>query len=83
MRRWEPESALRQKAQELLRELAPRPGDIVYLILDDSKKAKRGKRMEAVSKLKDPTTDAYIRGHQYVCGTLLFREHVIPWGIRL
>src|SRR4029450_3824407 len=33
--------------------------------------------------MKDPTTDAYIRGHQYVCGTLLFREHVIPWGIRL
>jgi hypothetical protein len=83
VRRWDPEAALRQKAQELLRALAPRPGDVVYLILDDSKKAKRGKRMEAVSKLKDPTTDAYIRGHQYVCGTLLFREHVIPWGIRL
>jgi hypothetical protein len=83
VRRWEPESALRQKAQELLRELAPRPGDIVYLILDDAKKAKRGQRMEAVRKLKDPTTDAYIRGHPYVCGTLLFREHVIPWGIRL
>jgi hypothetical protein len=29
VRRWEPESALRQKAQELLRELAPRPGDMV------------------------------------------------------
>ena len=70
MRRWEPESALRQKAQELLRELAPRPGDIVYLILDDAKKAKRGQRMEAVRKLKDPTTDAYIRGHPDVCGTL-------------
>jgi DDE superfamily endonuclease len=83
VQRWDPEAALRQKAQELLRALAPRPGDTVYLILDDSKKAKRGKRMEAVAKMKDPTTDAYIRGHQYVCGTLLFREHVIPWGIRL
>jgi hypothetical protein len=83
VQRWDPEAALRQKAQELLRALAPRPGDTVYLILDDSKKTKRGKRMEAVAKMKDPTTDAYIRGHQYVCGTLLFREHVIPWGIRL
>jgi SRSO17 transposase len=83
VQRWDPEAALRQKAQELLRALAPRPGDTVYLILDDSKKAKRGKRMEAVAKMKDPTTDAYIRGHQYVCGTLLFREHVIPWAIRL
>src|SRR5215211_792498 len=46
VQRWDPEAALRQKAQELLRALAPRPGDTVYLILDDSKKAKRGKRME-------------------------------------
>jgi SRSO17 transposase len=83
VQRWDPEAALRQKAQELLRALAPRPGDTVYLILDDSKKAKRGKRMEAVAKMKDPTTGAYLRGHQYVCGTLLFRGHVIPWGIRL
>lgn len=83
VQRWDPEAALQQKAQELLRALAPQRGDTVYLILDDSKKAKRGKHMDAVAKMKDPTTDAYIRGHQYVCGTLLFRQHVIPWGIRL
>jgi SRSO17 transposase len=83
VQRWDPAAALRQKAQELLRALHPQPGDVVYLILDDSKKAKRGKRMDAVAKMKDPTIDAYIRGHQYVCGTLLFRQHVIPWGIRL
>jgi SRSO17 transposase len=83
VQRWDPEAALRQKAQELLRALALRPGNTVYLILDDSKKGKRGKRMDAVAKMKDPTTDAYIRGHQYVCGTVLVREHVIPWGIRL
>jgi hypothetical protein len=83
VQRWDPEAARREQAQERLRALAPRPGATVYLILDDSKKAKRGKRLEAVAKLKDPTTGAYIRGHQYVCGTLLFRAHVIPWGIRL
>jgi hypothetical protein len=58
VQRWDPEAALRQKAQELLRALAPRPGDTVYLILDDSKTAKHGQRMEVVAKLKDPTTDA-------------------------
>lgn len=83
VQRWDPEAALQQKAQELLRALAPQPGDTVYLILDDSKKGKRGKRMDAVAKMKDPTTDAYMRGHQYVCATLLFRQQVIPWGIRL
>jgi hypothetical protein len=83
VQRWDPEAALRQKAQELLRTLAPQPGDTVYLILDNSKPATRGKPMAAVAKMKDPTTDAYIRGHQYVCGLLRFRQPVIPWGIRL
>jgi SRSO17 transposase len=83
VQRWDPEAALRQKAEELLRALHPTPGEPLYLIIDDSKKAKRGKQMDAVAKLKDPTTDAYIRGHQYVCGILVFRQWVIPFGIRL
>jgi len=82
VQRWDPEAALQQKAQELRRALAPQPADTVYLILDDAKQAKRGKQMDAIAKMKDPTTDAYMRGHQYVCGTRLLRQQVIPWGIR-
>jgi hypothetical protein len=81
--RWDPEAALRQLVQASLRGLHPDKGDTISVILDDSKTAKRGQAMEAIAKMKDPTTDASIRGHQYVCGTLLFRQHVIPWGIRL
>jgi SRSO17 transposase len=81
--RWDPEAVLPQKAQELLRALHPQRGETLYLLIDDSKKAKRGQHMDAVAKMKDPTTDAYIRGHQYVCGILVFRQQVIPWGIRL
>ena len=83
VQRWEPEAVLRQKAQELLQALHPTPGNTLYLVIDDSKKAKRGKTMAAVAKLKDPTTDAYIQGHQYVCGILVYREQVIPFGIQL
>jgi SRSO17 transposase len=83
VQRWDPEAALRQQARELLRALHPQPGETLYLIIDDSKKAKRGKAMDAVAKMKDPTIDAYIQGHQYVCGILVFRQHVIPYGIRL
>ena len=43
VQRWDPEAALRQKAQELLRALHPTPGETLYLVIDDSKKAKRGK----------------------------------------
>jgi len=48
-----------------------------------SKKAKRGSTMDTVAKMKDPTTDTYIRGHQFVCAILVDRDHVIPFGIRL
>jgi SRSO17 transposase len=81
--RWDPEAALRQKAQELLEALHPQPGETIYLLIDDSKKAKRGQCMDAVAKLKDPVTDTYIRGHQDVCAILVCRGQVIPWGIRL
>lgn len=81
--RWDPEAALRQKAQELLRALRPGKGETIYLIIDDSKKAKRGKAMDAIAQMKDPTTAAYIRGHQYVCAILVYHDHVIPLGIRL
>jgi hypothetical protein len=83
LERWAPEAALRQKAEDLLRTLRTGQGETIYLIIDDSKKAKRGKAMDAVAKMKDPTTEAYIQGHQYVCAILVCREYVIPWGIRL
>ena len=81
--RWDPAAALRQKARELLQALQLQPGDTVSLILDDSKKAKRGMAMDAIAKMKDPVLDAYIWGHQYVCAILVYRDHVIPFGIRL
>jgi SRSO17 transposase len=81
--RWDPEAALRQQAQQLLHSLRPRKGETIYVVLDDSKKAKRGRTMDAVAKMRDSTTDAYIWGHQYVCAILVCRNHVIPFGIRL
>ncbi len=81
--RWDPEAVLRQKAQQLLRALHPKPGEAIYLVIDDSKTAKRGQCMDVVSKMKDPVTDTYIQGHQYVCAILVYRDHVIPWGLRL
>ena len=81
--RWDPEVALRQQAMELLRTLHPQSGEPISLVIDDSKKAKRGKAMDAVSKMKDPVLDAYIQGHHYVNAILVCRDHVSPFGIRL
>jgi len=74
---------LQLKAHELLALLSPQKGDLIELILDDSKKQKRGKKMEAVSWIHDPVSGRSIKGHQYVTAVLRFRSQVIPWGIRL
>lgn len=81
--RWQPTVVLTLKAQELLGLLSPQPGETVELILDDSKKRKRGKAMQAVSWMKDPLSNASMRGHQYVTAVLGFRGYTIPWGVRL
>jgi hypothetical protein len=83
VQRWDPEAALRQQALERLRALHPQPGETFYCLIDDPKKAKRGKAMDAVANMKDPMLETYIRGHRYVCGMLVFRQHVLPYGIRL
>jgi len=71
--RWDPAAALRPKTRELFAALHPQSGDTVYLDIDDAKKAKQVTVTDAIAKMKDPVTDAYIRGLQYVCGILLFR----------
>lgn len=81
--RWSPEKALAEKAYELLARLKGRPGEVVELIIDDSKKGKRGKHMDAVGWIHDPLTGKSIRGHLYVKATLRFRGHTIPFGVCL
>ena len=76
--RGDPAAGLRQKAQELVMALPPRQSETRYLGIDDSQTAKRGPPMEAVAKMKDPVTEGYVQGHQYVCAIIRFRNQVIP-----
>jgi hypothetical protein len=81
--RWDPEAALRQQAQAWLRALRPGKGEPLSLSMDDAKQAKRGQAMDALATMKDPTTDADIRGHQDVCAIRVYRDHGMPVGLRL
>jgi len=81
--RWNCAVVLQIKAYELLDNLNPAKGEVIELIIDDSKKQKRGKTMDAVGWIRDPLTGRNIRGHQYVTATIRFRGHTIPFGIRL
>lgn len=49
--RWDHVAALRQQAQQLVRQLQPRRGEPLYLVIDDSKKAKRDQCMDAAAKM--------------------------------
>ena len=81
--RFDLEKTLRQKAYELIKRLKPSKGDTIYFIIDDSKKLKRGKRMAAVSKVRDHVSGKYMPGHQYVTAIIKIGEHVIPFGVSL
>jgi len=81
--RWNPETALAHKACDLLRSLKLTEKDTIYLTLDDSKKGKRGKKMDALGWVYDPLIKKSTWGHQYVKATLRVRNITIPFGIRL
>ncbi len=46
--RWQPQIVLQIKASEMLAALAPGKGELIELIIDDSKKQKRGKATAAL-----------------------------------
>ena len=74
---------LQLKAHDLIALINPQKDAVIELILDDSKKHKRGKTMDAVGWIRDPLTGKNIRGHQFVTAVLRIGHHSIPWGIRL
>ena len=80
---WDAPEVLRQKALDTLRDLGWRAGESVYLILDDTQKRKRAKRMDAVSKLFLHAEKVYATGHTIVGCALLYRGVVIPYAVRL
>lgn len=81
--RYDLPETLANKAHELLRKLKPQPGEAIELILDDSKKAKRGKVMDGVGWLYDPVQKKSVEGHNYVQALIRFRGFIIPLGVKL
>jgi hypothetical protein len=81
--RWNPGKSLAKKAYELLTSLKLDKNETIYLILDDSKKSKRGKFMDAVGWVHDPISGKSVWGHQYIKSAIYARGIIIPFAIRL
>jgi SRSO17 transposase len=80
---WDAPEILQQTALDTLRNLGWKPGDTLYVILDDTQKRKRGKRMDAVCKLFLHAEKVYAKGHTIVGCVLVYRGVVIPYAVRL
>jgi len=63
--------------------MKPRPGETVYLILDDHRIAKRGKQMARLSKIWDHKRQKFVHGHIVLFAAVLFRGVVLPLRLHL
>lgn len=80
---WDEDLILQQTALATLMSMNPQPGERVYLIVDETKTAKRAKKMDCVSRHYNPSLKTYATGHTFLRSALVFRGARIPWRISL
>jgi SRSO17 transposase len=80
---WDAPALVERAASDLLASMNPKAGEVAYLILDDTRIAKRGKKMGYVSKIWDHKQQRFVRGHIALTAAVLFRGVVLPWRIEL
>jgi SRSO17 transposase len=81
--RWDASTVLTSAVIRVLRFLKPVAGEFIYLILDDTRMAKRSKKMPGVKKIWDHTAQCFVRGHIVVVAAVMFRGVVLPWRFTL
>jgi hypothetical protein len=72
-----------RQAMGLLAAMKPKAGEVVHLILDDNRIAKRGRKMGYVSKIWDHKQQRFVRGHIALFAAVAFRGVVLPWRVEL
>jgi SRSO17 transposase len=80
---WDAPELLLENALTTLRRLGWKSGDSLYLILDDTQKAKRAKKMDAVSRIFLHAEKRYANGHTIVGCAINYRNVIIPCGVKL
>ena len=76
---WDAADLLDRQAFMLLGRLRPQRGEMMYLVLDDTRIAKRGRKMAGVSKIWDHAGQRFVYGHMVVTAAILFRGVTLPW----
>ena len=63
--------------------MKPQPGEVLYLLIEGTKTAKRGKKMAALTKIDDHVEKRFVHGHIIVHAAILFRGVALPWSFEL
>jgi SRSO17 transposase len=74
---------LRDAVARLLKRFKPRPGETIELILDDHRIAKRGRKMDRLSKIWDHKLQRFVHGHIVLFAAICFRGVVMPIRLQL
>jgi SRSO17 transposase len=74
---------LRDAVARLIKRFKPRAGEVIELILDDHRNAKRGKKMDRLSKIWDHKQQKFVHGHVVLFAAICFRGVVMPLRLHL
>lgn len=80
---WDGRELLNQQVERTLKRMKPRPGETIDLIIDDTRIAKRARKMYAVGPIWIPTQGRFTYGHIVVTAAVEFRGVVMPWRFDL
>ena len=80
---WDAPALIRQATDHLLSSMKPQAGETVCLLLDDTRIAKRGSKMDRLSKIWDHKQQKFVRGHIVLTAAVVFRGVVLPWRLQL
>jgi len=80
---WDASRVLAETALDTLKGLGWKSHHAVHVIFDDTQKKKRGKLMDAVSKIFLHAEKVYAQGHTILGCAVVYRGVVIPYAVRL
>lgn len=80
---WSGPDLLNRQVQRMLKWMKPRRGETIYLIIDDTRIAKRARKMHAVGPIWIPTRGSFTYGHIVVTAAVEFRGVLMPWRFDL
>ena len=80
---WDAAAVVEATAWRMLADMQPQPGEVLYLLIDDTRMLKRGKKMGLLSKIWDHKEQKFGRGHIALTGAMEFRGVVLPWRLEL